>query len=145
MNDELYEWGRSLSAERQRRVPAERTTGNEADLRNLVKVLAAWIANPGPTDAEREAQNDPNGDAMTMPLFGPDVAPAATPAAEPVPCRRCGRPLTDETSLGYEIGPVCRDRLGITDARPSIPWSCTCDPIDGQVALFDLDDNGAAK
>lgn len=46
------------------------------------------------------------------------------PADEPEPdacvsgeCRRCHRALKDPVSLGYAIGPTCRERLGITGRR----------------------------
>ena len=35
-------------------------------------------------------------------------------------CRRCHRALTDPVSLGFSIGPTCRDRLGITSRRRAV-------------------------
>ncbi|MFI6594959.1 DUF6011 domain-containing protein [Nonomuraea sp. NPDC050536] len=32
-------------------------------------------------------------------------------------CRCCHRPLTEDVSLGYELGPTCRKRLGITSRQ----------------------------
>lgn len=56
-----------------------------------------------------------------IPLFAVE---ATTPP--PVPdasggrverCRRCRRPLKDPESLGFHIGPKCREHLGITPSR----------------------------
>lgn len=46
--------------------------------------------------------------------------PADEPETDPCTsgeCRRCHRALTDPVSLGYSIGPTCRERLGITGRR----------------------------
>lgn len=51
--DELWERTRRLSAERLRPVPPPPSLLRN-DLRELVGVLAMWLANPGPTDSERE-------------------------------------------------------------------------------------------
>lgn len=74
-----------------------------------------------------------------IPLFRVEPPePVPEPVAEAAQCRACHRPLTDEVSLTYRLGPVCRDRRGI--ALPSRPrfGSCPCGPIPGQLTLFDL-------
>lgn len=56
----------------------------------------------------------------SLPLF--EVGEPADPTGpgqrdgrcEPERCRRCRRPLRDAVSLGYRIGPDCREHLGIT-------------------------------
>jgi hypothetical protein len=52
-------------------------------------------------------------------------------------CRCCRRPLRDETSLGYEIGPDCRKRLGIAPrARVRLARTKPGGDCDGQTDLL---------
>lgn len=53
-----------------------------------------------------------------IPLWG-DTRDEPAPEAGPVKaiCRRCRRPLRDPVSLGFQIGPDCRDHLGIPRSR----------------------------
>lgn len=73
----------------------------------------------------------------------PDPATEAAPAesVESAVCRRCHRQLRDPVSLGYRIGPDCRDHLGIP--RPQKPprigvrWS---GPVEGQTDLMKINE-----
>lgn len=66
-------------------------------------------------------------------------------------CRRCHRRLTDQTSLGYHIGPRCRELLGITTQSgqrwvraPARPVSVPRRPVPGQAELpLGLDAGGS--
>jgi hypothetical protein len=53
-------------------------------------------------------------------------------------CRRCRRELTDAESLGYSIGPVCRQRLGITSGPRVVRLARVrpCGDCDGQGDLL---------
>lgn len=55
-------------------------------------------------------------------------------------CRCCKRPLTDETSLGYQIGPDCRKRLGIAPrARVRLARTRPGGDCEGQGDLLEED------
>ena len=64
---------------------------------------------------------------------------ADPPPDEPPRCRRCHRPLTDPASLGYRIGPDCRELLGIAPRRPvRLTGVRVCGDVTGQLDLLNL-------
>ncbi len=76
-----------------------------------------------------------------------DLPPEPTPAKPEEPaeakCRRCRRKLQDPVSLGFQIGPDCRDHLGIPKPqkppRIGVRWT---GPVEGQTDLLEQDQQG---
>jgi hypothetical protein len=83
-----------------------------------------------------------------IPLFGDEPEPTApaepsAAGAEPEVCRRCHRPLKDPVSLGYRIGPECRELLGIPPPRRSRLrfGRSRGGPVEGQAVLGEDNEN----